>query len=377
MRIRFGLRVLRLVPLALLVSLVSSGHALAAKGGKKKAEPAAPAQTMDSGDPVEKEVSEPTAATPKKKTDEELEEEQRQRDWKFDAVQVAKSRARDKVGVFGNVVIGFGKAPEPGPAATRTTGKTTAATFMAGVRYDVSPDFTVGLRLPFTVGSERQLSTGLTQSSSVLGTPELLGEYRVTLSPFTILPIFFGLGIPVAQGNYDTLDGQRAARMNDFADAASGYRDPELFAPHRLPVKVGIGIEYERKALNAHASTKLVAGVKAGAKDWAPRDPIGSYDVKGVSLRSVTAAGIAYQVIDKPKLYIAADSWFAVSAINPVEFESFDHAEKPTRFQVVFEPRIGARFGKISPSVGYIFPIGGRLADTTVSGLELHCDVAF
>jgi len=38
---------------------------------------------------------------------------------------------------------------------------------------------------------------------------------------------------------------------------------------------------------------------------------------------------------------------------------------------------VGAHLGKISPSVGYIFPIGGRLADSSVSGLELHCDVAF
>ena len=52
-------------------------------------------------------------------------------------------------------------------------------------------------------------------------------------------------------------------------------------------------------------------------------------------------------------------------------------ATPPTRLQVVFEPRLGARFGKVSPSIGYIFPIGGRLADSSTSGLELHCDFAF
>ena len=108
-----------------------------------------------------------------------------------------------------------------------------------------------------------------------------------------------------------------------------------------------------------------------------PPNTVGSYELKAVSFRNVTSGGIAYRVLEKPQLYGALDSWFATSAINPIEFESFDHAKKPTRFQLVFEPRVGARFGKISPSVGYIFPIGGRLADSSISGLELHCDVAF
>ncbi|MES1174584.1 MAG: hypothetical protein ABUL62_09650 [Myxococcales bacterium] len=371
MRISFGLA------LILVVFSIGEGHALAAKGAKK-APPKAPAQSMDSGeaDPTEKEVSEKKEATVKKKTDEELEQEQKERELALDTKQIKAAREHDRVGVFGNVLIGFGKAPEPGPAAQKYTGKTTAATFMVGGHYELSPELSIGLRIPFTAGSERQVD-GLNQSSQVLGTPELIAEYRVALSPFTRLPISFGLGVPVAQGNYDTPTGQRSARMNDFADAASGYRDPELFAPKRLPIVVGVGIEYERKALNVHAATKFVAGVKAGAKAWPPGDPVGNYDVKSVSFRNVTSAGIAYQFLEKPKLYGALDSWFATSAINPVEFESFDNAKKPTRFQVVFEPRIGARFGKISPSVGYIFPIGGRLADSSISGLELHCDVAF
>ncbi len=366
MRISFGLA---------LILVVFSSHALAAKGGKKKAEPHGPVQTMDSGDPVEKEVSEPTAAAPKKKTDDEIEEEQRQHDFKVDAAQLAKARARDSVGLFGNVVIGFGKSPEPGPAADRLTGKMTAATFMVGGHYDLSPEFTLGLRVPFTLGSERQY-TGLTQSSQALGAPELMGEYRVALSPFTRLPIFFGLGIPVAQGDYDTLDRVRVRHMNDFADAASGFRDPELFAPKRLPIIVGVGIDYERRALNVHAATKFVFGVKVGGTAPIP-DAYGTYDLKSVSFRNVTSAGIAYRLLEKPKLFAGLDSWFASSAIDPVEYESFDHANKPSRFQLVFEPRVGARFGKISPSVGYIFPIGGRLADSGASGLELHCDVAF
>lgn len=370
MRISFRLALIGLV------SLAFSGQALAAKGGKKKAEPTGPVQTMDSGDPVEKETSEPTAAAPKKKTDEEIEKEQNDREFRLDAAAAKKSHEREKLNVFANVLIGFGQAPEPGEGADKTTGKTTAATILLGGSYDVSPDFTLGLRIPYTIGRERQID-GLYQSGQVLGAPELLAEYRATLSPFTRLPIFFGFGLPLAQGNYDSADHLRLSRLNDFADAASGYRDPELFQPKRLPIIVGVGIDYERKALNLHAATKVVVGVNAGGKERPQTDPVGTFDLKSVSFRNVTSGGIAYQFVDKPRLYGALDSWMAISAINPIEFESFDHAKKPTRFQLVFEPRVGAHFGKISPSVGYIFPIGGRLADTSASGLELHCDVAF
>jgi len=370
MRISFGLA------LILVVFSIGEGHALAAKGGKK-APPKGPVQTMDSsgGDPTEKEVSEKKEATVKKKTDEELEQEQKERELALDTKQVKETRAHDGVGVFGNVLIGFGKAPEPGPAANVTTDRTTSATFMVGGHYDVSSDFTLGLRVPWTVGSQRQ-TDGSYASVNALGAPELLGEYRVGLSPFARLPIFLGLGIPVAQGNYDEKTSIRKTHLNDMADAASGYRDPELFAPKRLPIIVGVGIEYERKALNVHAASKFVFGAKVGGKTI-PADNVGRYDLKSLSFRNVTSGGIAYRFLEKPQLYGALDSWFTTSAINPVEFESFDNAKKPTRFQVVFEPRVGARFGKISPSVGYIFPIGGRLADAGTSGLELHCDVAF
>ena len=114
-----------------------------------------------------------------------------------------------------------------------------------------------------------------------------------------------------------------------------------------------------------------------GGKLGNARDASGTYELKSVSFRNVTSGGIAYRVLEKPQLFLALDSWFAISAINPIEYESDQGAAKPTRFQMVFEPRVGARFGKITPSVGYIFPIGGRLADSSISGLELHCDVAF
>ena len=359
--------------LAIILTIISS-HALAAKG--KKGAPAEPVATLDQGqDPTSKEESDKKAAKVVPPTDEEIAAQEA----KADAAEVKKRRARDKFGLFANVLVGFGKAPAPRPSIDDLpVGKTTSGTFMAGGYYDLSPDFTLAARLPWTVGSQRQPDGG-TQTVTALGALELMGEYRVTLSPFTRLPILFGLGLPIAQGTYNDDAGLRQTQLNAMADAASGYRDPELFGPKRLPLIAGVGVDYQRKALSLRAATKFVLGVKVGGElsNAGSADEAGTYKLKGVTLRNVTSAGVSYDFLDRPKLFGALDTWLAYSAINAVEYTSNIGATPPTRFQVVVEPRLGARFGKIAPSIGYIFPIGGRLADTSTSGLELHCDFAF
>jgi hypothetical protein len=122
-----------------------------------------------------------------------------------------------------------------------------------------------------------------------------------------------------------------------------------------------------------------VAGFKVGGKlDYGTTDEMfGTYQLKSVTFRNVTSAGVAYRFLAKPALALALDSWFVTNAVSAVEFDSRAGATGPSRVQVVAEPRFVARFGKISPSVGYVFPLGGRLADNHTTGLELHCDVAF
>jgi hypothetical protein len=358
--------------LAVILTIFSS-HALAAKG--KKAEPKEPVATMDQGqDPTSTEQSEKKAPKVEPPTEEEIAAAQA----KADAAETKKRRERAKFGLFADVLVGFGSAPLPGTGADKTTVKTTSGTFMAGGYYDLSPQFTVGARVPFTVGSQRQ-NDGGNATVTALGTFELMGEYRVPLSAFTLLPISFGLGLPTAQGNYDYLDesGIQKTMLNTMADAASGYRDGELFGPHRMPLVVGVGIDYQRKALSLRAATKLVAGIKVGGELAHVDDTYSTYELKPLSLRSVTSGGISYEFLPRPRVFGALDAWLAYNPIHALEFESKMGATPPTRFQFVFEPRIGAHFGKISPSIGYIFPIGGRLADAGTSGLHLRCDFAF
>jgi len=365
---------MRTVIRAAIILVFVSGPAFA-KGKKGAAEAKSGAGMMDSNDPAEKETSDKGPFAPKTEAGEAGDEKAAPAVTEAPP-EVVKPRPRDPFVVFGNVLIGFGQAPEPGVGADKTTGKATSFTLMAGGRYDVSHEFSLGLRLPWTTASVREL--GIAQSSQALGTPELMGEYRVGLGTFTRLPIDFGIGIPVAQGNFDRNDLAkfRQGYVNDIADAASGYRDGELFMPKRMPVIVGVGLEYERKPLSLTAFTKFVVGVNVGGTVNIQTIG-GTYELKKVSLRNVTGGGIAYQFLDKPVFYGALDAWVASKPIDAYEFNSTAGATPPTRFQVAFEPRVGARFGKISPSLGYIFPIGGRLADSGISGLELHCDVAF
>ena len=360
-----------------IILVIFSAHALAKPKAKKAHDGAS---TMDSNDPVAKEKSDEGPFAPKGKTGELKKEEVKQEEAeKVAAEPPEKPEPRDAIGVFGNVVIGFGHAPEPGPGTSTATGKATGVTFIVGGHYDVSPDLTLALRIPWSVASIRQVD-GSNASANALGAPELMGEYRVTLSPRTQLPIGLGVGVPIAQGNYDTVTDQgtyRQSQVNEFADASSGYRDPELFGPKRLPFIASVGITYKKHELDLHAATKFVFGVKVGGQQVRALDPAGTYALKSVTFRNVTSAGVAYRFLEKPALSGALDSWIAYNAINAEEFTSNAGASGPTRVQVVFEPHLVARFGKISPSLGYIFPIGGRLADNSTSGLELHCDVAF
>jgi hypothetical protein len=370
-----------------IILVIFSGHALA-KGKKGADEGKSGAGMMDSNDPADKETSDKGPYAPPKKSEQTEAKEKKEKEAEVVEQQHEdiKRRPRDKFGVFGNVVIGFGRPPEPGTSTgsdgdPNGTNKGTSFTFMVGGHYDVSPQFTLGLRVPWTTARQRQID-GSYAGSQALGAPELMGEYRVVLSPRTNLPFDFGIGVPVAQGSYDNTFGApqyRQTIVNDTADAASGFRDGELFSPKRLPLILGIGIDYERKELSLHAATKFVAGFKVGGSlNYGTLDQgVGTYELKSVTFRNVTSAGIGYQFLGKPALSVELDSWIVTNAVNAVEFKSNAGATGPNRIQVVAEPRLKARFGKTSPSLGYIFPLGGRLADDHTSGLELHCDIAF
>jgi hypothetical protein len=361
------------VAFSLAVSLVFvSQSGLAQKKGKGgKKEDSGPSASASWSDPVENEKSDKPA---KKAADAEAEakpEPKRRED---------PGRARDKIDAFAQFLIGFGKAPDnnpsyaPGPDAT-------VFGFQLGGRYDISPAFSAGLRIPLTMA--RVDNNRVVTNKTAFGSPELFGEYRVALSRLTTIPISFGLGVPVAQGTPDRTndDVELVAKgyVNALADATSGWRDSELFQPKALPIIVGGGIRHERRDLELHADLKFVmlAALDSGVTDPTQTEPAdsGSFKINGFALREVTSLGGTYNILDKPLIYAGLDFALVWTPIETFEFVSSQDVTPPSSVQAVLEPRVGARFGKVAPSVGYIAPLGGRLGDGDIGGVRLKVDI--
>ena len=370
-------------PFTIAVSLILLASSAAAqkkpKAGKKEPEKPGVSMASTGADPAESEKSDDGPFAPEGKTG-ELAEKQEQGE---EVKEVEKGRARDKIVVFGEVLIGFGKVVLPSPTHEATR-KGTSVTLMAGGTYDFSPALTAGLRVPWTTATIKQPNQQ-NLGSQALGAPEIFGEYRVSLNKLTSVPITFGLGVPVAQGNPDltskSSDGAGVAQdeVNRMADAASGWKDSELFQPKRLPIVVGAGIRHERRAfeLHAHAKFVLLPALNTDVKNPNDPDGAGTYKINGFALREVTSLGGSYNFLDDPVVYAGLDFALVWSAIHTVEFESSQNATPPSRLQAVLEPRVGARFGIVSPSVSYVAPPGGRLGEAGVGGIRLHVDVAF
>lgn len=365
-----------------LVFATSAAVAQKKPKGEKKAD--GPSASATWTDPVENEKSDKGPFTPKTDGDE-----------KPEAAPAPKSapdpgRKRDKISAFGQIIFGWGRAPMNhggyGPGDKGTT-----IGFQVGGRYDATPELSVGLRIPLTYAVVQ--TNGQNLSSFLFGNPELMGEYRVGLSKLTTVPIFFGVGIPVAQGNpayiqetsTDTA-GKQHGYVQLLADASSGWRDSELFQPKRLPIVVGAGIRHEPRDWEAHADVKFIASPALSTKVDTPNTADtslmgykGTYSIKGFALREITRLGATYTFLDAP-MHMYAGLDFSV-VWTPMQTFVFDRAvgngDRPTTVQAVLEPRLGARFGRLEPSLGYIAPLGGRLGDASVGGVRLRVDGYF
>jgi hypothetical protein len=366
-----------LVSLAISLVFVANS-ALAQKKPKDEKKSEGPSASATWTDPIENEKSDKGPYTPRKEEGEEG----------APAAPTSKSapdpgRTRDKIQVFGQLVIGFGKLPGENPSYDdQPSGNGTALGLQLGGRYDVSKTFSGGLRIPITTATVKQIN-GVNQSTTAFGAPELFGEYRVSLSRLSTVPILFGVGVPVAQGEPDETSLDRAAlaknEVNRFADATTGWRDSELFQPKHLPVVLGAGIHHDRHDWELHADAKFVLLPALGTKVNAAQDMsgAGTYKLNAFAMREVTTLGGTYNLLDKPLLYAGLDFALIWTPIKTFEFESSQNVTTPSAFQAVLEPKVGARFGKVSPNIGYVAPLGGRLGHSGVGGVRLHVDVYF
>lgn len=381
---------MRLCVALALVSIFAGSAAFAAEGakgkakkGKKRSKPNTPVETLDGVDPIGKERSDggrymPTGLTGK------LKARQEQQLYEEEVARRPKKKyvppPRDRFIAFGDVVLGLGRAPRPAPAVDGMTTHALVISAYLGARYDFSPKLTGGIRVPWSTASMELAGSTKTEQEFALGSPQIWGEYRLSPSLVTTVPIFFGIGIPLAQGDSDpnTLDeiGRRRATVNLLADAAHGWRDGELFGVKRLPVMAGIGVQYQAPALVIRAYDKLVAGIDIGPALLPTAYVDGKLVANRVSLRNVLFAGATYDLLAKPvTIWAGLDAWMAYSAVEAADFES--SATDPSPIQFVIEPRVGVNIKKLRPSFGFVFPMGGQLSESEMTAFRLHVDYAF
>jgi len=290
-----------------------------------------------------------------------------------------RNKPRKPLNLGTDFLIGFGKAPIPGPGNT-TTNDTTGLAFTVGGTYDVSPKISLGLVIPWaTSGVHTQENPSTSQS--VFGSPLLLGEYHTPFGRLSDLTAFVGIGLPLGQGDLDptktdTKKSQQGQAAR-FADASYGYRSGEYFMPRTIPFVPGIKLAMYRGRLEAHGSTKLLLAFNQGNIQRPNLLGSGTIEKKSVAFRSVTELGATYEILDKGLLFAGLDAWMAILGSDPVEFSSAIDAKGPSPVQLGVEPRIGTTLGPITPTVGYLLPVGGRLSDAGISGLRLGATAAF
>jgi hypothetical protein len=370
------------VALALISTLLSSNALAADKGGKKKKngkKEDTAGQSLDTvgTDPVRTEKSDEGPYAPKGATG-ALGQEAKDSE---EVAQVVKARPRDKKLLFADVVVGFGNSPKPGPNRDTPNGgkdnqlpDSISGSLILGGNFDLSRQFSLGFRLPLGAAAIERSAQNGKDSHFAVGAIEVLGEYRNYLSPLTSVPILFGLGIPTATDDPDVTTGENQNRTNMVIDSSRGWRDGELFWAKRVPVILGVGIRHEGLKLELHAATKFVAGLRiaGGVNNPQYYGVIGEVVNNPLAVRNVTDVGLAYSFSEK--FWAGADVWTAMNLVEPVHFKS--SAESPSLFQFVAEPKLGLRFGNIRPSLGFIVPLGGRLAEAGMYGGHLRVDIA-
>lgn len=366
---------------AALVALSFSVQATA-QGAKKnnKKEPAGPS-LAEGADPVDEETSDDGRFTPKGKTG-KLKEKTK----KKTKPEQIEEIPRKKINVFADILAVWGTPPEPDAQPIYDKDENvTGFGFVIGGTYDLKPELSLGLRIPFTRAdfqtTTRMYGIPFDGTANALGNPEVIAQYRKKLSPGVFVPIDVGLGIPFAQGDPDptSIDHPAAAKAmaNRSMDAGTGWHDSELYYVGRVPVKASIGYLRQRVTWNFHASTKLVAAPKIRGALEVEGDldtmvaEVEEYKYNPVALRNITEVGAAWN--PWAGIWIGLDAWLGINIID--ELERVSQATPPSAFQWVLEPGLGYDFEFLKVNLSYIKPLGGRLED--IQGARLTAEMGF
>lgn len=285
---------------------------------------------------------------------------------------------RKTIGVFAEGLLGWGRAPLPGPlnpdTNDNTIGPATSFALMIGGHYDLSTSFRLMLRVPWTIGTVKS-NNGRDASTNALGNPELAARLRLSPPGDVEWAVRLGVGIPVAQGNTDVQaaaadPGGRAQNyLQRMADASDGWHDQELYAMKRLPITPSLLFTYRDDRLRVNGELKTSVMPKIGGTITTPQ-----MSLPGVAVYALLGGSVSYEVFEHAHVALAA--WARYGIIEQVDYDPGSTVSTPTKFQFVTEPKILMQFGHVVPSIGFVLPIGGQLGGNAL-GLRLHVDVLF
>ncbi len=277
-----------------------------------------------------------------------------------------------------DLLFGFGEAPVPGPTEARAP-SATAISLRAGVSYAVSQEITLGLDLPWSTASYEDTSGALDESSNALGNPMLRLSYRLAAGSW-LIPLRFGVGIPVAQGEPDPSSNDTArvaqTQLQLVTDATRGLREGEYYAVGRLPVSLGAGVERRSSLYELTGrQTLLIMPKLSGEISEAGALGPGTAEISSMALRSVTE--VAFDLWFIEQLAAGLHLWFVYDAITAVKYEPDRDVTQPSPAQFVLEPRLRGRLDPVTLQLGYVVPLGGQLGDAGISGVRLAAEAAF
>ena len=286
-------------------------------------------------------------------------------------------------GVFAEALIGWGRAPVEGPAASTegldgTTGDATAFAFMVGGHYDLNPAFRLSARVPFTVGTVKSGTQDV--STQAIGAPEVAARLRLSKPSDTEWAVRLAVGIPVAQGNPDFNDvvdseGRAQNYLQRVADAANGWHDPELYTMKRIPISPALLFSHRAERLRLGGEFKIVVAPAIGGDfNHQPPPNQGSLSTPGVAVIPVLGGSATYEIFTHGHLGLAA--WARYGIVEQVKYEPAGNTNIPTHFQFAVEPKFLMQFGHVVPGIGFVLPIGGQLGGN-IYGFRAHVDVIF
>jgi hypothetical protein len=249
------------------------------------------------------------------------------------------------------------------------------ASILLGVFYQADPKINARLRLPISTGSidgvdPTTFGGEASFNATAAGNLELGMTYITDQGPHTKLPLDIGLYLPTAGGDrFPPPEGngrQRAYVVNTAAAWSHGMEEDPLFIPHRLSLVPKVSLRYSSGGIATGGYVKLPLLIRMGGGNPS-EPPIGVEDFKinGAVVQAILG-GDFHVDVSHNKIDIGTRAWLAWMSAEYIE-RILAGSTAPSRIQFGLEPQVRAVFGPLKTVLGFIWPIGGRLAGTDLN----------